>query len=131
MRKKAVAFTAMLSVLLAPAQSRGGEGKFSSAFGLGAKQGYNNMLAPYEFSGGSYGLLLEWQTVNPDAWLSDVKLNLRYDPLFASSSATSVKIYNATQHRLGADAQRTTLWWRRWACSTARAATLGSKGQST
>jgi hypothetical protein len=62
------------------------------------------MLAPYEFSGGSYGLLLEWQTVNPDAWLSDVKLNLRYDPLFASSSATNVKIYNATQHRLGADA---------------------------
>ncbi|MDR1342620.1 MAG: hypothetical protein LBK18_05100 [Prevotellaceae bacterium] len=95
----------ILAALAASAQGRGEDGKFSSAFGVGGKRAYNNMLIPYEFSGSSYGLQLEWQTLNPGMWLSDMQLNLRYNVLFASNRAIDVKILNAAQERLGATAQ--------------------------
>jgi hypothetical protein len=109
MRNKIMCLTAILSVLLAPAQSQGKEGKegkFSSAVGVGAKRNYNNMLIPYEFSGGDYGLLLEWRAPDSGVWLSDTRFSLHYAALYALTSATNIKVFNAAQQCLGVKAQR-------------------------
>jgi hypothetical protein len=47
-------------------------------------------------------LLLEWQTPSPTLWLSDAKFSLHYSALYASNSATGIKIFNAAQQYLGA-----------------------------
>ncbi|MDR0565650.1 MAG: hypothetical protein LBG47_01210 [Prevotellaceae bacterium] len=106
MKNKTPYLSAILSLLLlVPAQSRGGEGKFGSALSVGAKQNYNNMLVPYEFNGGDYGLLLEWRLPSSASWLSDVRFSMHYAALYAASSATDIKIFNAAQKCLGAKIQ--------------------------
>jgi len=105
MKKRLLFLILVLNIASVTAYCQEYRGKFSSSASIGARSLYNNMLYPYTFRGANYNLNFEWQGLSPEQWLSDVKVQLHFAPLFALNSAVNIKLYNTVIYVFGAEAQ--------------------------